>query len=49
MVLRTIIADDHPVVLMGTRAALEAAGDIDVVGEAANGDQLVDLLAAMWW
>jgi len=46
MILRTIIADDHPVVLMGTRAALEAAGDIDVVGEAANGDQLVDLLAS---
>jgi two-component system, NarL family, captular synthesis response regulator RcsB len=46
MVLRTIIADDHPVVLMGARAALEAAGDIEVVGEAANGDQLVDLLAS---
>lgn len=46
MVLRTIIADDHPVVLMGARAALEAGGDIEVVGEAANGDQLVDLLAS---
>jgi two-component system, NarL family, captular synthesis response regulator RcsB len=46
MILRTIIADDHPVVLMGTRAALEAAGDVEVVGEAANGDQLVDLLAS---
>jgi two-component system capsular synthesis response regulator RcsB len=46
MVLRTIIADDHPVVLMGARAALEAAGDIEVVGEAANGDQLIDLLAS---
>ncbi|MET0618293.1 MAG: response regulator transcription factor [Luteibacter sp.] len=46
MVLRTIIADDHPVVLMGTRAALEATGDIEVVGEAANGDQLLDLLAS---
>jgi two-component system capsular synthesis response regulator RcsB len=44
MVLRTIIADDHPVVLMGTRAALEATGDIEVVGEGANGDQLLDLL-----
>jgi len=46
MVLRTIIADDHPVVLMGTRAALEAAGGIVVVGEALNGDELLDLLAA---
>lgn len=43
--LRTIIADDHPVVLMGARAALESGGDIEVVGEAANGDQLLDLLA----
>jgi Response regulator containing a CheY-like receiver domain and an HTH DNA-binding domain len=44
MLLRTIIADDHPVVLMGARAALEAA-NIGVVGEASNGDQLLDLLA----
>jgi two-component system, NarL family, captular synthesis response regulator RcsB len=44
MLLRTIIADDHPVVLMGARAALEAAS-IDVVGEASNGDQLLELLA----
>jgi two-component system capsular synthesis response regulator RcsB len=47
MVLRTIIADDHPVVLMGARAALEAGGDIEVVGEAANGDRLVELLASL--
>ncbi|MBB3227867.1 two-component system capsular synthesis response regulator RcsB [Luteibacter sp. Sphag1AF] len=45
MALRVIIADDHPVVLMGTRAALEVSGDFEVVGEAANGDQLVDMLA----
>jgi two-component system capsular synthesis response regulator RcsB len=45
MQLRTIIADDHPVVLMGTRAALEANG-LEVIGEAANGDQLLDLLAS---
>ncbi|KAF1008221.1 MAG: Transcriptional regulatory protein RcsB [Luteibacter sp.] len=45
MVLRTIIADDHPVVLMGARAALEAGGDIEVVGEAHDGDQLLALLS----
>ncbi|QWT19131.1 response regulator [Bacillus sp. NP157] len=45
MLLRTIIADDHPVVLMGMRAALETS-DIIVVGEAANGDQLLDQLAS---
>ncbi len=43
--LRTIIADDHPVVLMGARAALEAGGDIEVVGEATDGDQLLALLS----
>jgi two-component system capsular synthesis response regulator RcsB len=47
MVLRTIIADDHPVVLMGARAALEAGGDIEVVGDASNGDRLVELLASL--
>ncbi|MET0935136.1 MAG: response regulator transcription factor [Luteibacter sp.] len=46
MILRTIIADDHPVVLMGAKAALEASGDIEVTGEAANGDQLIDLLTS---
>jgi two-component system capsular synthesis response regulator RcsB len=46
MVLRTIIADDHPVVLMGTRAALEAAGGIEVTGEALNGDELLDMVAS---
>ena len=45
MILRTIIADDHPVVLMGARAALEATGDIEVTGDAATGDQLIDLLS----
>lgn len=44
-VLRVILADDHPVVLMGTRAALEAAGGIEVTGEAMNGDELLELVA----
>jgi len=43
--LRVVLADDHPVVLMGTRAALEAAGGIEVMGEAMNGDELLDLVA----
>ena len=44
MLLRTIIADDHPVVLMGTRAALEATGDIEVVGEAETGEAALPLV-----
>jgi two-component system capsular synthesis response regulator RcsB len=46
MALRTILADDHPVVLMGARAALEATGDIEVVGEATSGEALLELLAS---
>jgi two-component system, NarL family, captular synthesis response regulator RcsB len=34
--LRVVLADDHPFVLLGVRSALEAAGDIHVVGEASG-------------
>jgi len=43
---RVIIADDHPVVILGARAALDQAGDMLVVGEAADGDRLMALLAS---
>lgn len=36
MKLRVVLADDHPFVLLGVRSALEAAGDIQVVGEASG-------------
>lgn len=41
--IRVLLADDHPVVRNGIRALLENAGDIEVVGEAANGMELLDL------
>ncbi|WP_433272886.1 response regulator [Actinosynnema sp. CS-041913] len=35
--IRVVIVDDHPVVRDGLRGMLAAAGDVDVVGEAADG------------
>jgi DNA-binding NarL/FixJ family response regulator len=40
---RIVIADDHPVVLVGIRKALELDGDWDVVGEARSGSEVVPL------
>jgi len=41
--LRVVIADDQPMMRAGFRAVLEAAGDIFVVAEAANGAEAVRL------
>lgn len=41
--IRVIIAEDHPIVRDGTRQLLGAEEDIEVVGEASNGAQAVDL------
>ncbi len=40
---RLIIADDHALLRTGMRAMLEAEPDLEVVGEAANGREAVDL------
>ncbi|MCA9493038.1 MAG: response regulator transcription factor [Myxococcales bacterium] len=37
--LRVLIADDHPVMRVGLKALLSAAPDIDVVGEASDGEE----------
>lgn len=39
--IRILIADDHPVFRFGLRALLESQADMDVVGEAANGEEAV--------
>ena len=41
-VLRVLLADDHEIVREGLRSLLSEAGDIEVVGEAANGREAVD-------
>jgi two-component system, NarL family, response regulator LiaR len=43
--IRVVLADDHAVVRKGIREFLESAGDIQVVGEAADGDAAVRLVA----
>jgi DNA-binding NarL/FixJ family response regulator len=42
-VIRVLIADDQQLVRSGFRMMLEAEGDIDVVAEAADGQEAVDL------
>lgn len=46
MSLRIIIADDHPVVRIGTRAVIESSGVGRVVGEADSAQALMTLLAS---
>lgn len=41
MTIRVLIADDHPVFRRGLRAALGAAADIEVAGEAVDGPSAV--------
>lgn len=45
-VLRVVVADDQPVVRAGFAAVLAAVDGIEVVGTAADGAELVDLVAA---
>ncbi|OEZ01702.1 MULTISPECIES: response regulator [Stenotrophomonas] len=44
METRIVIADDHPVVLIGARAIIESARVGVIVGEAGSTDALIDLL-----
>ena len=40
---RILVADDHPVVLRGLRMVLDAQPDLEVVAEATDGDDAVEL------
>jgi DNA-binding NarL/FixJ family response regulator len=42
--IRVILADDHHLVRAGIRALLEKADDINIVGEAADGQEAIDLV-----
>jgi DNA-binding NarL/FixJ family response regulator len=44
--IRVLLADDQALIRAGFRVLLEAADDIEVVGEAVNGDQAVELAKA---
>lgn len=42
MAIRALIVDDHPVTRDGLRSALELTDDVEVVGEAATGEEAID-------
>jgi DNA-binding NarL/FixJ family response regulator len=44
--IRVIVADDHPVFRAGLRAMVEDAGDLDFVGEACDGEEVLALCRA---
>ncbi|MCL5962277.1 MAG: response regulator transcription factor [Chloroflexi bacterium] len=41
--IKVLLVDDHPVLRVGLRTLLENEPDMEVVGEAGNGDEAVDL------
>ncbi len=45
--IRIVIAEDHAVVRQGTRSLLEREDDLEVVGEAADGEQAVSLISQL--
>ncbi|WP_447002994.1 response regulator [Saccharothrix isguenensis] len=45
--IRVVIVDDHPVVRDGLRGMLAGAGDVEVVGEAADGAEAVAVVRAV--
>lgn len=44
---RVLLADDHTLVRAGLRKLLESMGDIEVVGEAGDGLELLEMVAAL--
>ncbi|MGW1120636.1 response regulator transcription factor, partial [Streptomyces tanashiensis] len=45
--IRVLLADDQSLVRAGFRALLDAQPDIEVAGEAADGDEAVDRVRAL--
>jgi DNA-binding NarL/FixJ family response regulator len=43
--IRILVVDDHPLVRLGLTSLLQTAGDLEVIGEAANGAEALDLVA----
>jgi DNA-binding NarL/FixJ family response regulator len=43
--LKVLLADDHPMIIAGIRAALEAEKDIEIAGEATTGAQVMPLIS----
>ncbi|MBO0811643.1 MAG: response regulator transcription factor [Microlunatus sp.] len=47
MTITVALADDQPLVRMGLRVLVEAEDDLELVGEAGNGHEIVDLVATV--
>ncbi len=47
MTLRVVVADDHGVVRKGVRLVLSEAPEIEIVGEACDGDEAVEMASAL--
>ena len=47
MTIRIVVADDHQILREGLKQLLLAAGDLDVVGEAADGHQVIECVRAL--
>jgi len=45
--VRVVLADDHPMIRRGLRLILENSEEVDVVAEAGNGQELLDLVDLM--
>jgi DNA-binding NarL/FixJ family response regulator len=45
--VRVVLADDHPMVRRGLRLILDESQEVDVVAEAGNGQELLDLVAEL--
>jgi DNA-binding NarL/FixJ family response regulator len=45
--IRVILADDHAIVRAGIRQFLEQAGDIEVIGEASDGQMAIEMISEM--
>lgn len=48
MTIRILLVDDQELVRMGLRLVLSAVEDLEVVGEAENGRQALELVAELW-
>lgn len=46
-VIRVVLADDHALVLEGLRSLLDAEEDIQVIGAASNGEQVIETVRAL--
>ena len=45
--IRVLLADDHPTLRMGLRVLLDQAPDVEVVGEAEDGEEALSLIEAL--